>query len=188
MDINKIIAVLLISIGISINLYNLINKRKEKIEEYYKIEYTLDKEISYNNMDKEVYDSILSIPKINLRKGLYKIEDKKNNIEENIMIHKESIYPDKDNSNMILIAHSGSGSKALFNDLDKLDTDTLIEFYYKHSKYIYKIDSIYCIEKNGKAKIDKDESKKSITLITCSRKDKTKQVVYIGYLIDEIKY
>ena len=50
-----------------------------------------------------------------------------------------------------------------------------------------KIDNIYCIDKTGKAIIKKD-NKKTITLITCDSNDKTKQVVYIGYLIDEIKY
>ena len=51
-----------------------------------------------------------------------------------------------------------------------------------------KINEYYDIEKNGTASIKRDINKKTITLITCSQKDKTKQLIYIGYLIDEIKY
>jgi len=181
MRIIKIIGIVLLSIALSLNIYTKINTRNSIISESNKIEATLKKEVNYRYVDN-YYDAILSIPKINLKKGIYSKEDKRNNIEENIMIHKDS-NPD----NIILIAHSGSGEKAIFKDLKYLDTDSLVEFYYQHTKYVYKIDNIYCIAKTGKA-IIKKENKKTITLITCDSKDKTKQVVYIGYLIDEIKY
>ena len=131
---------------------------------------------------------ILSIPQIKLKKGIYLKEDKRNNIEENIEIHKESDYPNVDNSNIILMAHSGTGANAFFKDLEKLNQDSLIELYYEKAKYVYKIDNYYDIDKIGIATIKRDINKKTITLITCSQKDKTKQLVYIGYLIDEIKY
>ncbi len=183
----KIIGFILITTGASLNIYNKIDERNKIIRESNKIESTLKKEVNYRYVDNS-YDAILSIPKINLKKGIYTIDDKRNNIEENIMVHKESIYPDQNNSNIILIAHSGSGEKAIFKDLKNLNDDSLIEFYYHHTKYVYKIDTIYCIEKTGEASIKKNGNKKTITLITCDSNDKTKQVVYIGYLIDEIKY
>lgn len=183
----KIIAYLIVIISIFINTTDLVIKRDKAISVKNKIEYTLEKEITYQEKDN-TYDAILVIPKINLKNGIYKIGDQRNNINENIMIHYSSIYPNQDNSNIILIAHSGSGSKAYFKDLKKLDNDSLIEFYYQHTKYIYKIANIYSITKNGTALIDRDKNKKTITLITCDSKDKTKQIVYIGYLIDEIKY
>lgn len=185
--INVLIGYLLLIIGIIFTSTNLIIERNEKIKESNKIDYTLGNQISYIEKD-DLYDIILSIPKIKLRKGIYSKKDKRNNIEKNVMIHMASDYPDKDKSNVILVAHSGSGDKAFFNDLDQLNEDTLIELYYNHTKYVYKFNNYYNVEKNGKVYINRDKSKKTITLITCNKKDKTKQVVYIGYLIDETHY
>ena len=182
----KIIGCLLIIMGLSINVYTLIEKKENISIEKRKIEYTLEKEISYN-FKEDTYNSIIKIPKINLIKGIYDITDERNNLDR-VMIHRDSIYPDKDNSNIILMGHSGSGDKAVFNDLDKMNSDTLIEFYYNHSKYVYRLDHSYYIEKNDKAIIKRNMNKKTITLITCDKKDKTKQVVYIGYLIDTLEY
>jgi len=187
MKISKIIGYSLIVAGITLNINKLIIKRSTEITEKNRVEYTLEKEISYKEKD-ETYDAILEIPLINLKKGIYKKEDKRNNIEENIMIHDSSIYPDIDNSNIILIAHSGTGEKAFFKDLYKLNNDSLIKFYYHHTKYIYKIDKYYLVDKAGDIEIERDRNKKTITLITCDSKDKSKQTVYIGYLIEEIKY
>ena len=90
--------------------------------------------------------------------------------------------------NLILIAHSGSGEKAYFKNLNMLDNDSLIEYYYDHIKYTYKISNIYKVDKTGTVNIKRDREKKSITLITCCQNDKSKQLVFIGYIIDEIKY
>ena len=46
-------------------------------------------------------------------------------------------------------------------------------------RYIYKVVNNYKILKNSKAKIYRDKSKNSLTLITCDKSDKTKQIVYI---------
>ena len=100
-------------------------------------------------------------------------------------MHESSTYPSNDISNLILMAHSGIGEKAYFNDLIKLNTDSLIKIYYHNIKYTYKIAFNYDIEKDGTALIKRDKSKKTLTLITCSQKDKSKQLIYIGYLIDE---
>lgn len=183
------IGYLLLLIGITLTIKNTIFERKEVRLETNKIGYTLEKEVGYHKKEIEnTYDGILSIPQINLKKGIYEIGDKRNNIEENVTIHESSNYPNEKNSNLILVAHSGTGKKAFFNDINKLNNDSLIEFYYQRVKYVYKISDYYTIDKNGLAKINRDETKKTITLITCSREDKTKQLVYIGYLIDEIKY
>lgn len=182
-------AYILIIVGVFITIYPYIIERYIVIEETNKIENTLAKEYGYSKIDNDdTYDAVLSIPQINLKKGIYNKEDKRNNIDENVTIHNLSNYPNEKNSNLILMAHSGSGVKAFFKDINKLNTDSLIEFYYKNTKYIYKIDNNYTIEKTGSASIKINPNKKTITLITCSQKDKTKQLVYIGYLIDEIKY
>lgn len=183
---NKILLIIILFI-ILFDFKQIYTKYNNKVTENNKIEYTLNKEINYKVKD-DLYDGVLIIPKINLKKGIYKISDKRNNIDENIMIHKSSSYPNFNNSNLILIAHSGSGEKAYFNDLDRLDSDSLIEYYYNHIKYTYRIDSIYKVDKTGMVNIKRNNKIKTITLITCDKLDKTKQVVYIGYVIDEIKY
>lgn len=182
-----IIGYIIICLGLFLYLSKKIIDNNREILENNKVEYTLEKEISYHKIEN-TYDAILSIPKIILKKGIYSKGDIRNNIEENIMIHNDSIYPNKDDSNVILIAHSGSGPKAIFKDLEKLDTDSLVEFYYHHTKYVYKIDNIYCVNKTGSIDLEIKDNKKRITLITCDSKNKNKQVVYTGYLIDEIKY
>lgn len=164
----------------------IVNHKKISVEKN-KIISTLEIEAGYNyKNESDIYDGIIEIPQINLIKGFYTIEDKRNNVDKNITVHHSSTYPNTENSNLILMAHSGVGEKAYFNDLIKLDKDSLIKIYYKGKKYIYKIDNYYEIDKTGNAIIQKNKNKKSITLITCSQKDKSKQLIYIGYIIDEI--
>lgn len=183
MRINKSIIITLS--GIILFSYHNITNHKEIITEQNKITSTLEKEVGYNYKNIDTYDGIIEIPQINLMKGFYTIDDKRNNINENVTVHKSSTYPNIDNSNLILMAHSGIGEKAYFNDLLKLNSDTLIKIYYHNIKYTYKLATYYEIDKTGTALIKRDKDKKTLTLITCSQKDKTKQLVYISYLIDE---
>ena len=172
--------------GIVLFTYPKIINHKEVSIEKNRISATIEKENGYNyENNRDIYDGIIEIPKINLIKGFYTIEDKRNNVNENVTVHYSSTYPNVENSNLILMAHSGRGEKAYFNDLVKLDEDSLIKIYYKGKKYTYKIATNYEINKTGNAVIQKNINKKSITLITCSQKDKTKQLVFIGYIIDE---
>lgn len=183
----SLIGICLIIIASIFYTKRLIDKRKKVYLETNKIEYTLKNMIGYNYYNEnDIYDAIISIPLIKLKKGLYKINDVRNNIEENIMVDKHSTYPNTPNSNTILIAHSGYGEKAYFKDLDKLNNDSLLEFYYNHTKYIYKVDNYYLVDKTGKVKINRDDNKTTLTLITCKGKDK--QIVYIAYLIDQVEY
>lgn len=183
------IGYLVLAIGTVLTSTKYMIQRREIIIEKNKIEYTIQGQTGYLKKEVEdTYDAILSIPQIDLKKGIYPKNDKRNNIEENVQIHELSDYPNVENSNVILMAHSGTGRKAFFKDLDKLNQDSLIEFYYQKIKYVYKIYNYYSIEKNGTAPIKRNPTKKNITLITCNQKDKTKQLVYIGYLIDEINY
>ena len=183
------IGYLVLTIGVILTGYKYIMDRNEIIVEKNKIAYALEKEEGY--LKKEVadtYNAILSIPQINLKKGIYEKNDERNNINNNITIHKLSDYPNQDNSNVILMAHSGTGKKAFFNQITQLNSDSLIEFYYQKTKYVYKVNHYYQVEKTGNVFIERDINKKTITLITCSQEDKSKQLIYIGYLIDEIKY
>ncbi|MBQ6323211.1 MAG: hypothetical protein IJI22_00065 [Bacilli bacterium] len=77
----------------------------------------IPKEDNYKN--QETIGQII-IPKLNIKKNLYRIDSKENTIEKNIEILKDSIFPDQENGLMILAAHSGTGDIAYFNELDKL--------------------------------------------------------------------
>lgn len=182
----KSIKYLLIIVSLLISI-NLVIKRNKLYLEEDKIENTLARVITNTSVSNS-YDYLLVIPQINLRKGIYSKDNIHNNISENVTIHSESDYPDSINSNLILMAHSGTGSKAFFKDIYKLNRDSLIEFYYNGVKYVYKIDSYYEVLKTGNVTFERDSSRKTITLITCSQSDKNKQLIYIGYLIDEIYY
>lgn len=173
--------------GVTLFSYQHISNHRQTIIEKNRIASTLAKEVGYNYQNNDTYDGIIEIPKINLIRGFYTKDDKRNNINENITVHKSTTYPNENSSNLILMAHSGIGEKAYFNDLTKLDSDSLIKIYYQNVKYTYKINHFYEIEKNGTAIIKRDKTKKTLTLITCSQKDKTKQLIYVGYLIDETK-
>lgn len=180
---------LLIIIGVILISHQYLSERKEFVTEQNKIQYTLQSEVGYLKKDiEDIYDIILEIPVINLKKGIYKKEDKRNNINQNITIHENSDYPNQEASNVILIAHSGIGEKAFFQDLPKLNQDSLVKIYYHKKLYTYQINHYYEVPKIGKIEINRDLSKKTVTLITCSQKDKSKQLVYIGYLLDETEY
>ena len=138
----------------------------------------LNKSSETNQIKKDNNEKIgeLIINKINLKQDLYKIESKKNNIEENVTVMKESNYPDISNGILILAAHSGTGKIAYFEELDNLELKDNIIIRYKNKKYIYQITKIWEQKKNGYIKIKK-ENKKQLILTTCSPKKKNTQLI-----------
>lgn len=138
----------------------------------------LNKSSELNKIKKIDNEQIgqLIINKINLKQNLYKIESKKNNIEQNITIIKESNYPNVKNGILILAAHSGIGSIAYFEKLDNLELKDHIIVIYKNKKYIYQITKIWEQKKNGYIKIKK-ENKKQLILTTCSPNKKNTQLI-----------
>lgn len=131
------------------------------------------------NQDKYNFIGILEIPKINLKRGFLDINSKYNNVDYNITIIKNSTFPDQENNNLILAAHSGVCKICFFNQLYKLSINDDAYVYYKNIKYYYNIVNIYEVEKDGTVAIYRDYSKNCLTLITCTRGSNTKQTVYI---------
>lgn len=130
------------------------------------------------------YIGYLIIPKINLTKGFLDKRAPDNDVEKNIMVVEESNYPDTDKGNLIIAGHSGTGWKAFFNDLYKLEIGDLATVTYNNKKYNYKITNIYKQEKTGKIAIYRDYKKTTLTLITCTNFESTTQTVYIAELIN----
>ena len=125
------------------------------------------------------YIGVLEIPKINIKRGFLNIKDKGNNVNKNLQVIKGSDMPNVKNGNLIIAAHSGNSYISYFKNLHKLSNDDVAYVYFNNIKYTYKVAGKYDVEKNGKVTIHRDNKKNTLTLITCSQTDKTKQIVYI---------
>ena len=134
------------------------------------------------------YIGVLEIPKINIKKGFLNIKDKGNNVNKNLQVIKGSDMPNVKNGNLIIAAHSGNSYISYFKNLHKLSNDDVAYVYFNNIKYTYKVAGKYDAEKNGKVTIHRDNKKNTLTLITCSQTDKTKQIVYILELESEESY
>ena len=136
-----------------------------------------NKKISYN------YIGTLEIKAINLKKGFLSIDSPYNNVDRNVTVVKESIFPDQENSNLILVAHSGNCAVCYFDKLYKLQKGNKATINYKNKKYTYNLVNIYNVEKTGQVEIRRDPKKDTLTLITCTHNSDHEQTVYIFELI-----
>ncbi len=131
-------------------------------------------------VEKEIMT--IQIEKINLKRKIYAKDSKLNNIDKNVIIMKESDYPDENFSTVILGAHSGTGDIAFFKDLNKLSKGDVIVITYKNKKYKYKVDTLSKDRKDGKLKITYCSNEKRLILYTCYPNDKSNYLVVTSYL------
>ncbi len=131
----------------------------------------LTKEVS---SDINMYQKILEIPKIKLKKGFYAINSPFNQVKYGIEVIKD------DPNLLILASHSGNAKISYFKNLNKLENNDEVIISSPATKEYYKIVYHYEINKNGQFKVLNDGLDKKIILITCSKEDKTKQIVYVG--------
>lgn len=163
----KILIILIVIIIILINLTIIkIDNNKEKI--------SINKPIFINDNDNSI--GYLKIEKINLNEKLYNINSKENNIEKNITILKESIFPDKENSIVFIAAHSGVGKIAYFEKLDELNINDEVTLTINKKTYKYVVKEYWEEKKNGYINVNKD-NKKQLILTTCSPNKKNYQLV-----------
>jgi len=166
------IGVFLIIVSIVISLYTFV---KFKINQN-------NYEVAVNNkLLNNDYYAIIEIPKINLKREIYEIKNINNNVDSNILVHKNSIFPGKAKSNVILAAHSGNGKNAYFKNLYKLKTNDTIYLYFNSFKYEYEIQEIEYQNKTGSLYI-KEGFDNMITLITCTYNNQNTQTIYYGKL------
>lgn len=118
------------------------------------------------------------IEKIHLQEDLYRIESKQNTIEKHVSFLKHSDYPDKENGTVIILAHSGTGKKAYFKNLDKLELNDIVILEYQ-KKYYYKVIKITEYKKDGTLRFKDDNTKNILVLTTCKPHDNTKQLTII---------
>jgi len=192
------IATVIILIGGFFLSYNYIQAKKIMAFDYisnvfYTTDYTVieqDGEIEEETSEEENgpvtndYIGYLMIPKINLTKGFLNKNAPDNDVEKNILVVEGSSYPDVNKGNLILAGHSGTGWKAFFNDLYKLEIKDSLYITYKNKKYEYKITNIYTQPKVGTIAIYRNYNKTTLTLVTCTNNDSTTQTIYISELIE----
>ena len=175
--------------------YNYIQSKKVMAFDYISnVFYDQNQEIIVSDGEQQVEDEedlgevtnnyigYLSIPKINLKKGFLDKRSPDNDVEKNILVVEGSSYPTKEKGNLILAGHSGTGWKAFFNDLYKLNKGDKAIVTYKGKTYTYKITNIYTQPKVGKIAIYRNYDKTTLTLITCTNYDSTTQTIYIAEL------
>ena len=175
--------------------YNYIQSKKVMAFDYISnVFYDQNQEIIVSDGEQQVEDEedlgevtnnyigYLTIPKINLKKGFLDKRSPDNDVEKNILVVEGSSYPTKDKGNLILAGHSGTGWKAFFNDLYKLNKGDKAIVTYKGKTYTYKITNIYTQPKVGKIAIHRNYDKTTLTLITCTNHDSTTQTIYIAEL------
>lgn len=194
----KIGSLILMISGISllgIKYYGIFKENKtneEKINNFFENQENLKDKLNITpsvatgkvmEVSKDDYIAVIEIPKINLKRGLYDGESSKNNVN-NIEILKESDMPDEKYGNFILAGHSGSGIKAHFRNLKKLETGDMAYIYYNNARYEYKLVSKYEIEKTGTASVVRNANHTTLTLITC-KDNSDKQLVFIFDLKEE---
>ena len=152
---------------------------EDKKEEEKKEETQTATKPSQTSAPRYNYIGTLEIPKINVKRGFLNLGERYNNVDYNVTVIQGSNFPDVENGNLILAAHSGPCSYCYFDKLYKLSKGDIAYVTYGGVKYSYKIVDIYEVQKTGTVAIYRDYSKKVLTLITCTRNSKTKQTVYI---------
>ena len=190
-----IIGFVLIIVGLVLISSNYINDKLETVYGNFNVDsfvenqdsnYEETKEPEVSSAVKNVtqgneeYLGILKIDKIALERGFYAKDSKLNNVNRNVTILDESDYPDKVNGNVILVAHSGSSYLGYFKNLYKLKMGDTATITYKGKTYNYKITRVYYEKKDGDITLYKTKNKTTLTLITCTKDDDTKQTVYVA--------
>lgn len=125
------------------------------------------------------YIGTLEIPKIKLKRGFVSKESPYNQINYAITILPSATYPDIEKGNFILVAHSGTAAISFFRNLYKLAINDVAYVEYNNVRYQYRLVTIYDEKKTGTVALRRDYNKTTMTLITCTYQDDTKQTVYV---------
>ena len=163
-----------------------------KIEEYFNVELSSEqingvKTITENKKSSDEYIGVLEIPKISLKRGFVNPDSKRNHVDYNIQILKSEL-PNIEFGNFILASHSGNGKNAYFNNINKLNQGDIIYIYYDGIRYEYKVLKKEKQAKDGKLILKKEQTSTYLTLTTCDKNNKAKQLVIYSKLVLKSKY
>ena len=135
-------------------------------------------------VDYSKYFGVLEIPRIGLKRGFYNVGSKYNDIQYNVTMTEKSTMPSEGHGNLALMAHSGDSYISYFAYLYRLSVGDDCYITYNGIVYRYQIKQIYNVNKTGLVIIDWEPSNMSLTLITCTKDDETKQTIYVAEFID----
>ena len=97
--------------------------------------------------------------------------DRKSTLNDGLELHEIS----KNDGPMIISGHSGSGSLALFNDLEYLEKGMIIKIIRENIQKEYEIIDLIYFEKYSNVVIPNDNQ--FLYLITCDKYDMNKQLI-----------
>lgn len=192
-----LIGTIIIMIGGFFLSYNYVMSKKTMAYDYMSnifyskaVEAEEEKENIITDSDAEVpnasnpYQPIgtLIIDKIGLNKNFYNKDSELNDVDKNILLVKESNYPNEATGNLIIAGHSGDGWNGFFNDLYKLSVGDTPKVVYNNKTYTYKIVNIYKAPKVGTIAIYRNQKRTTLTLVTCTNNDNETQTIYISEL------
>lgn len=190
-----LLGITLISLKVFSNYY--LDKQEDKVIQEY-LDYKPDTTVKVDNStttikeEKETvtynYIAVLEIPKINLKRGLFPINDKNNNVDKNVEILKNSDMPNVTNGTLALAGHSGNSRIAYFHKLYKLKENDQVYIYYQNIKYIYQVSKIERQDKDGTISFTKTKDTTELILTTCDQQNKGKQIVVVAKLVDKSPY
>lgn len=122
-------------------------------------------------------ENIIMIDKININHK-YEILSKSENIK-GIAMFEECGRPNKENTNVVIGAHSGTGEYALFNEINNLKQNDEIIIYYNNKKYIYIVEVVKEV-KDTDIEVLENKDKSILTLLTCKINDNSKRIIVIS--------
>lgn len=158
---------ILIIIGIIICNYNYYKEYQNMDDNTILLEDFFQEEISSNI---ETYFGVLEIPKISLKRGFYDTETYLNNINKNIELINFS------DTNITLVAHSGSSYVSYFRNIYLLENNDLVYLYFNNDKYTYKVSNKEYVDRDGTISINNNYSTKTLILTTCGE-DQTQLII-----------
>lgn len=150
------------------------------------------KNTSVDNEDKfgvdkvDAYIGYLSVPDVGIKRGFVDVNSKYNSVGYNVMVIDGSEMPNKDKGNLILAAHRGNSSVSFFDKLYKLNDNAKAYVTYEGKVYEYVLVNRYLEPKDGELSIIRNPDVTTLTLITCTRNDKTTQTVFIFELVSVV--
>ena len=134
----------------------------------------------------DAYIGYLSVPDVDIKRGFVNINSKYNSVGYNVMLIEGSKMPDQDEGNLILAAHRGNSSVSFFDKLYKLKDNARAYITYQGKVYEYELRNSYLEPKDGELTIRRNPNVNTLTLITCTRNDKTTQTIFIFELVSVV--
>lgn len=177
---------MIISLILIIYNYSIYKKEQYKIIKFFTTVENKSNKIE-NNISYDKFIGILEIPIIGLKQGFYNIDNINNNVDKNIQLIDGSTFPNIDNHLLVLASHSGNGKKSYFKNINKLNINDHMYIYFNNTKYTYETIKKEEVDKIGKISIVHGKENLLI-LTTCSKTDKTKQLVITNKLINKETY